>query len=218
VSSADQVVFVLQLALALGPLAVYFLGLGLVNSRARPCLVNARTDFVLLAIALIPIIICPVVTFIEYAQFWLAVLLVLAVTILFAVLLPKQNAGWVIYNIDPECCRRRLERTCKKLGWELEWGEDDLYIRAIDMKVSFSVLPWLRNVTIYLHNSVGEPHRACEQLIDVFADEIGHESMLPSPTGASLVVIGGALLGLPMWYLFHHMDAVVDVVKRILMA
>ena len=55
-SSADEVVFVLRLALALGPLAIYFLGLGLVNSSARPCVVRARADFVVLAIAVVPMV------------------------------------------------------------------------------------------------------------------------------------------------------------------
>ena len=42
--------------------------------------------------------------------------------------------------------------------------------------------------------------------------------MLPSPTGASMVVIGAALLGVPMYYLLNHMNAIVDVVKHIFFA
>ena len=44
VDAPAHVVFVLEVLIALGPLAVYFLGLGLVNSQPRPCLVNARAD------------------------------------------------------------------------------------------------------------------------------------------------------------------------------
>ena len=49
-------------------------------------------------------------------------------------------------------------------------------------------------------------------------EEMAAEGLLPSPTGASLVLIGAALLGVPMWYLLHHMGAIVDVVRQILFA
>ena len=48
------------------------------------------------------------------------------------------------------------------------------------------------------------------------AREIRREAMLPSPAGASMVVIGAALLGVPMWYLFHHMDAIASAVRQVL--
>jgi len=70
-NSADQVLFVLQLILVIGPLAVYFLGLGLVNSQANPCLVNARVDFVVLTTAFIPVILGPMVLLIQHGHYLL---------------------------------------------------------------------------------------------------------------------------------------------------
>ncbi|UCD27311.1 MAG: hypothetical protein JSV03_09265 [Planctomycetota bacterium] len=218
-NSADEVVFVLHLALVLGPLAVYFLGLGLVNSQARPCLVNARTDFVLLAIAVIPVVICPLVVIVELGRQWLAVGVVIVVGGLFYWMLPSRDAGWVIYNIDPQRCRHLLKHVCRQLGWDVEEDSAALRIEPVGLIVNMSILPWLRNVTLSVCKKTGgKGGSAHVDLIRGFHREIQTESMLPSPAGASLVIVGGALLGLPMWYLFHHMDAVVVVVRRILLA
>ena len=83
-SSADQVFFVLHLILILGPLAVYFLGLGLVNSLARPCLVNARRDFLLLTISFVPIILVPTLSLIEHGHRVVAACVVMVIAAVFA--------------------------------------------------------------------------------------------------------------------------------------
>ena len=218
-NSADEVVFVLQLSLTLGPLAIYFLGLGLVNSRAHPCVVNARGDFLVLSIAVFPVIIWPVIVLVELGQLWFAAGVVFVLSGLFYWMLPGRDAGWVIYNIDPGLCKRVLEEACGKLGWTVEESNNELHIKPVGLLISFSTLPWLRNVTLGVcKSSGGRLGSAHKQFGQALHNELETESMLPSPTGASLVVIGGALLGLPMWYLFHHMDAVVDVVRRMLLA
>jgi len=218
VDSADQVVFILQLILVLGPLAVYFLGLGLVNSQAHPCLVNARVDFVVLATAFIPIIIGPLVILIEHGHYLLSACVLLLVAGLFWVMLPARNEAWVIYNIDPREFERALERVCRRLGWALGAKGDHILIMPADLIVTKSTLPLLRNVTLRVRAGSEPNPQAVEHLIEGIGRELQRQAMLPSATGASLVVIGAALLGLPMWYLFHHMDAIVDVVKQILFA
>ena len=98
--SSDQVVFVLQLIIALGPLAVYFLGLGLVNSQAHPCLVRARSDFVLLAVAFVPVIIAPVLLLVQHGHPLIALLVVAAVAGIFAAPAAARSGIWVVYNIS----------------------------------------------------------------------------------------------------------------------
>ncbi len=215
--SIDQVVFVLEVMLALGPLAVYFLALGLVNSQARPCLVRARADFALLAIAFVPVIIVPVAALVEHGWLWPAAGVVVGVTALFFGMLPGRGAGWVIYNVDPSQCRRLLQRACRRLGWTAEDRGGQLHVAQADLIVSLSAVPWLRNATVRVRSVTGVPcGSAGERLIRALGQEIRQETMLPSSTGASLVVIGAMLLGIPMWYLLHHMGAIVEVVRQIL--
>lgn len=216
--TADQVVFVLQLILVVGPLAVYFLGLGLVNSQAHPCLVNARADFVLLTVAFLPVLIGPILFLIQHDCFWLAAAVLAAIVALFRLLLPSRHSAWVIYNVSSEQCSRLLERACRRLGWALAPTGDRWVISPAELTVTVSGLPWLRNVTIRIHTGSLAADAQRHRLIAALEAEIQREAMLPSPMGASLVLIGASLLGVPMWYLFHHMDAIVDVVRHILFA
>lgn len=217
--SGDQAVFVLRLVLTLGPLAVYFLGLGLVNSQARPCVVRSRPDFVVLTIAFVPVVVAPVVMLIEQGLLWLAAGAIVVLITLFFAMLPGRREGWVIYNVSPDQCRRLLERACRRLGWTATGTDDELRVTSAGLIIHSSAVPWLRNATVRIEGATDEPgeHRR-DLLIQALCREADGEAMLPSPAGASMVVIGATLLGVPMWYLFHHMDAVVAAVRQILVS
>jgi hypothetical protein len=223
VDAADQVILVLQVVLTIGPVAVYFLGLGLVSSQAYPCLVSERADFVLLAVAFVPVILWPVVALVTAGGYALTAILLAAVLLLFFTLLPARTGGWVIYNLSADECRQALQRACARLGWHMEpapsgQNEEEMLIRPIGLTLMLASMPWLRNVTLRLKAPGGlQPGDSCD-LLAALSREIRRESLLPSPTGAGLVVIGATLLGFPLWYLFHHMDSIVDVVRRILLA
>ncbi len=223
-NSSDQVVFVLQVALALGPLAIYFLGLGLVNSQARPFLASARADFIVLTTAFAPVICWPTIALIEQGRVGMAAGVVAAVAGLFWYLIPARTGGWVIYNISPETTAEVIHRTCRRRGWQLTGHperDEDCTVEPLGLRLTTHSMPWLRNVTIQLarpQTGLAADPAAARQFASALAGELGRESMLPSPTGASLVVLGAGLLGMPMWYLFRNMDAIVDVVRRILPA
>lgn len=229
----SQVISILRVVLAIGPIALYFLGLGLINSQARPCLVSSRVDFTVLTTACVPVIVWPVVTLVEVGHYGLAGATVGVLGLLFGLLLPRREAGWVIYNISDEQCQAVVRRMCRRQGWRLEPAgvdgsveagsrEVDGRIEPIGLSLSRHSLPWLRNVTLRVEPTrcpaEGEWPSIRRRFVDALEAELGHESMLPSPAGASLVIAGTTLLGLPMWYLFRHMDAIVEVVRRILFA
>ncbi|HOB74399.1 MAG TPA: hypothetical protein PKG54_07725 [Phycisphaerae bacterium] len=213
----DQVLFILQVVLALGPIAVYFLALGLVNSQARPFLISARRDFVLLASAFVPLVLVPAFGLVATGHGWLALVVVAGVVALFRAMLPARHTAWVIYNVGVGQFHRLLGRACRRQGWQLRTEGDVLCIDPVGLQLTRHGITWLRNVSLEFHGA-GRHSAHARQLVEALNDELGCESMLPSPTGASLVVIGASLLGLPMWYLFTHMDQIVDVVRQILFA
>jgi hypothetical protein len=218
-NSAEQVVFVLQIILTLGPLAVYFLALGLVNSQASSRLVNARVDFVLLTIAFVPVILVPAVLLVWQGWLLTAIGGLLAVGGLFRAMLPARSGAWVIYNIDAHECRQLLKRACRRLGWTASCTQDELHVCPVGLTVRWETLPWLRNATIRVHAVSDDPLEPAQaRLIGAIREEIEQLAMLPSPTGASLVLIGAGLLGMPLWYVFQHIEAIVDVVQQILFA
>ncbi|MDM8004789.1 MAG: hypothetical protein QUV05_01365 [Phycisphaerae bacterium] len=220
--ASDQVVFVLQLVLALGPLAVYFLGLGLVNSQAHPCMVPARTDFVVLTIALVPLIMGPVLAMVKFGGWWPLAVASVAAAVFVGVLLPRRNSGWVIYNTSLPQCRRLLYRACRRLGLSAEGNDEQVQIAEIGLTVFLTALPVLRNVTLSLRTQSGRhgegDQAVVRRLMDTLEGEIQEESMLPSPAGASMVVIGAAMLAVPMWFFFHHVDAIARAVRQIFFA
>jgi hypothetical protein len=218
--STHQVVFVLQLLLTLGPLAVYFLGLGLLNSQAHPSLVRAKQDFLLLSLAFLPVIVVPMVSGLSRGWFIAPLTLLACIAILFLFLLRSTHRAWVIYNIDEVRVEVLLKRACRRLGWTLSPAETaGWHLSPADLVITKSSLPWLRNVTLrFAPRSGDESSRARLELFDALRTELSRESMLPSATGASLVLIGAGLIGLPMCYVCQHMEAIVDVVRSILLA
>ena len=189
-NSADEVVFVLQLSLTLGPLAIYFLGLGLVNSRAHPCVVNARGDFLVLAIAVFPVIVWPVIVLVELGQLWFAAGVVFALSGLFYWMLPRRDAGWVIYNIDPALCKSVLKEACRKLGWTVEECNNELQIKPVGLHIIFSTLPWLRNVTLGVGKaSGGRFESAHTKLGQALHNELQTESMLLYLKTSCIIII-----------------------------
>jgi len=222
VDASDQVVFVLQLVLALGPLAVYFLGLGLVNSQAHPCMVPARTDFVVLTIALVPLVMGPVLAMVEFGGWWPVMIAGLALAGFIGLMLPRRNSGWVIYNTSLPQCRRLLCRACRRLGLSADGGDDHVQIAEMGLTVQLTSLPVLRNVTLSLksvpHPGAQGDDAVVRRLIRTLEQEIHQESMLPSPAGASMVVIGAAMLAVPMWLFFHHVEAIARAVRQIFFA
>ncbi len=216
----DQAVFVLKVILALAPLSLYFLGLGLVSSRARPCLVSARVDFALLGVAFVPVIALPVMALVGQGQAHLVTAVVLALVGLFVFLLPRRDQSWVIYNCSPAQGRRLLQQAARGLGWQLALDADGpSTIQPVGLRVTQAGLPWLRSVTLHI-DGPASPEARCarREFIAAIREELRHETMLPSPTGASLVLIGAGLLGLPMWYFFHNINAIVETVRQIFSA
>jgi hypothetical protein len=221
VDTTDQVVFVLQLVLTLGPLAAYFLCLGLVNSQAHPCMIPARTDFVVLAVAVIPMVMGPVLALVEFGGWWPAVVAGFVVLGFIMMMLPRGNSGWVVYNASLPQCRRLLSRACLRLGLTVDAGEDHVDVPEAGLTVNLSSLPILRNVTLSLKGAAAENtdgRQLIQRLIGELEREIGRETMLPSPAGASMVVIGAAMLAVPMWYLCHNVDAIARAVRQIFFA
>jgi hypothetical protein len=166
-----------------------------------------------------PLLAIPVWLLADLGRYALAAGVTLGVTVFFLALVPRQSRRWVIYNCSPTQCKRLLTRVCRRHGWQAAWGGSGvLEVEPIHLQVSSEMLPLLRSVTLHIEANTPEQNQASERLIQTLRQEIREEAMLPSPTGASLVVLGTGLLGLPMWYFFHHFSTIVEVVRRIFAA
>jgi hypothetical protein len=185
-------------------------------------MVPARTDFVVLTIALVPLIMGPVLAMVKFGGWWPLAVASVAAAVFVGVLLPRRNSGWVIYNTSLPQCRRLLYRACRRLGLSAEGNDEQVQIAEIGLTVFLTALPVLRNVTLSLRTQSGRhgegDQAVVRRLMDTLEGEIQEESMLPSPAGASMVVIGAAMLAVPMWFFFHHVDAIARAVRQIFFA
>jgi hypothetical protein len=217
-STTGEVVLILQIALALGPVAVYLLALGLVNSRPHPCVVAGRTDYSVLAMVLVPLLASPLVVLAEHGWMLGAGLVVLVGAVVFVAARPRRDAEWVVYNTDAAQCERLLGEACRHAGWTFEAEDGHGTVRECGLQLRWSAAPWMRGVTLHLEGPEHVRRTSGTALMRGFERQARREAMLPSAMGAGLVLIGTCVLGIPTWYVARHMDAVVEVFRRMVVS
>lgn len=210
-----QVVDVLMLVGNVAPVAIYFLTLGLVNSHSRPYLTSSRSDFLALTIVLVPLLLWPLPGLAGLHAWWpLAGGLALTLA-LFIRMLPRRDAGFVVYNISENTCRRSLDRALAKLGLAGDWEGRSWRSRCGRLTIQLRKFALLRNVSI----NVELRSPADRNLVLAIQEQLGVEleriSQLPSTMGASLVLLGVALLVLPMWMVGRHIQDLVDAMSHL---
>lgn len=220
--AVDTLIMVANVA----PIALYFLILGLVNSHARPYLISSRSDFIALTIALAPVLMWPVPSFVQAGMVWPLIVGLLLAAAAFFLLLPRHDAGFVIYNISEARCMRIVGEAMRRLGLRGRWDGGTWRSEGDDFRVHLGKVAMLRNVTLHID---AEPARTTDGAADdpaktsTLVDQLGAElslrlksvSQLPSAMGTCLVMIGVAIMIVPMWMVSRHIDDLVDAMSHL---
>jgi hypothetical protein len=209
-ASSYEVTDVLLLVGNVGPIALYFLFLGLVNSHSRPCLVTCRSDFISLTIVLVPLLMWPVPMFARSDVWWLGLAGFLFAGVVFLRMLPSSGTGFVIYNISESRCRRLLADSIQQLGWKGHWQGHLWHGAGGRMTIWVRGFALLRNVTVHVESAEHDRRLAVDALYAELDSRLRTISQLPSTMGACLVVLGVGLLIIPMWMVGRNIDALVD--------
>jgi hypothetical protein len=218
-SSHEQAVFFLRVVINIAPVAVYFLALGLVNTQARPRLVSGRSDFIALTLVFIPVLVWPVPILIASGLWWVVLAGLCIGGAVFWAMLPERMSNWVVYNITERRCRRLLKDALARMGLAASEDPLGLVVESRNLRVDLNGFGLLNNVSVYLRPIQGELDEAwLLRLRAEFDEQLGTMSLLPSPTGACLVMLGVGLLIVPLWMMSRHMDAIVEIVSRLLSA
>jgi hypothetical protein len=213
----ERALAAIEVLVLVGPVAVYVLWLGLVNSRPTPRLIRLREDFLTLTVAIVPFVAAPMVRLVRAGQGEFAVLFAALVLVCFLRLLPHRQAGWVIYNVVPGGVERLTDAAVRSLGWVSSWDGRRLRIPDRGLVLELRSLPALRNVTLHLRScEPGPSDRDIEQLRAELGRLLGREAGLPSVVGACLCLAGVTLLIVPLGMLSRHSDAIAEVVTRVL--
>ncbi|UCG16061.1 MAG: hypothetical protein JSV19_12280 [Phycisphaerales bacterium] len=212
--ATGQVIVILKVLFHVGPVAVYFVALGLVNSQSTPKLVNARTDFLALTVVFCPLLFWPVPALIQGGLVWVVLGGAALFLPAFYAFSRRLDCDWVVYNVSDYRARRLLDRAVRDLRWRYTWEDNVLRVENHDLSLRLSALPMLRNVTVHVDAATQAQRQAVSQLRGRFSEMLATQQLLPSLTGSCLLMLGLSLLMLPLWMMSHHSDAIAEVVTR----
>ena len=192
-----------QLATMIVPVAVYFLILGLLNTRNKPQLLTARGDFSLLLVSLSPLLILPVLGAVGVSA--LSVTITAAVVGGAVLLLAPKGPSWVVYNLSIKKTINAVEDALIKMSLPYKPSRDGFVMNSDgdpfeSPAIHISGFVLLRNVSIRLD-------RADADLAERFQAEL-HRSLSAIRTEANsmavaLLLVATAMLVAPVTLLAH---------------
>jgi hypothetical protein len=206
VLSSEPVVLFFRLVTILVPVGMYFLLLGLLNSRRTPQLLSGRQDFTLLLIAFAPVLVLPVLNVLRASLPVVAV--AAAMTVVAAVLLAPRPGRWVIYNLPADRALEVVRKALEDIGVPFEECGGGFRIGQGHLPVQINAFPLLRNVSIRL---IG----AEKPLQRHFADALGRRlttcraETCPATVGLLLVAI--AMMVAPLVLVAHRAGDIVRI-------
>jgi len=182
-----------QIAAVAAPVALYFLVLGLLNTRRHPQLVRGRVDFILLMAALAPLAICPLAAWVGSSP--VAMAAAGAAALAAAWLLSPPRESWVIYNIAPAAAASVVERALRRAGLDFAHEPGEQTFRLGDGQVRLSSFPLLRNVSI---RAVGCDGRACDLFERALAEHVVRLDARTTPAAMAMLLVATVMLVAPL--------------------
>ena len=182
----------LRVATVVVPVALYFLILGLLNSRPRPQLLRGRHDFAMLLVALCPLFVLPVLSW--SGGSWAALAAVAAAVGAGLVLLSPPAASWVVYNILPCEAAEAVRQALRLANVEFRPGDGGFDL-GDGSAVRLSSFPLLRNVSVRLTGADPDVSRRFERAL---AERLGTVAAETTPMAMALLLVATAMLVAPL--------------------
>jgi hypothetical protein len=201
----------LRIATVVVPVAMYFLVLGLLNSRSRPQLLRGRRDFALLLIALGPVFVLPVLHWVQ--NVWVALAIVAGAGACVMRLLAPPKASWVIYNIAPDEARQRIAEALRAAG--LAFAGEGRSLRLADGPGTLRVtdFPLLRNVTVRV---LGVGKQQAARFESALARELHGVEAETTPMTMALLLVATAMLAAPLALVAPRVPEIVRLLTGVL--
>jgi hypothetical protein len=189
----------LRLCLALGPVAMYLLLLGMINLSRRPVMVSGVRDTATLALALSGLIVIgPMELFFPYsaaARFgdyvWLLLALLYVMCVVLTLLLLRPRL--VIYNISVDKLRSFLADAVERLDADAHWAGDSLVLPQLKVQLYIDNYPALRNVSLVSAGG-GQSNAGWRRLELVLLAVLARAEVPRNPRGLSLLAAGLLIL------------------------
>ncbi|MCB9854955.1 MAG: hypothetical protein H6818_04650 [Phycisphaerales bacterium] len=207
---------VLMLIGSAGPVAIYFLSLGLVNCHARPCLISARSDFIALSVVLAPLLLWSLPVAIQFGSGWMLGLAAIVLAVIFRKLVPGRNEGFVLYNVSRQIGHELIQATLSNKEAAFRRESETAWV-SLDgrVRVTASTFALLRSVSIQVEGESRQIASAARRLRDGLERNLSRVEQLPSAVGAGLVLAGVGIAVVPMWLVTRHIQDLVEVVASL---
>ena len=191
--SLDNVDVSLRIAMGVAPVALYFLILGLLNSRRHPQLLTGRRDAALLVAVLGPLFVLPVVSWAGAS--WWTLASVAAVLGAGAFLLGGRRASWVIYNLTVDQACGAVGQALEAMGMEFRREAGTFHLAGGDAAVRIDSFPLLRNVSVHVRGCDDRFARRFERALLGRLTAIRAET---TPMALALLLVATAMLVVPL--------------------
>lgn len=212
IAANQQLIVPLHIATVVVPVAVYFLVLGLLNSRRHPQLLRGRRDFALLVIALSPLFALPALSYIGISP--LTVVGVAAAVGGLVWAMAPRGESWVIYNTALPQAARAVEQALTAMGLHTARSRRHVFrLQGQDATIEVTSFSLLRNVSIRLRGGDAPLARRFERELAVVLGEIRTE---PHPMAVGLLLVATAMLVAPLALVAHRAGEIVRILTDLL--
>lgn len=212
----------LHLCIALGPLGVYLLLLGIVNLIPRPFVTNGTRDTVALAVAVSGLIVAgPMELFAPQAAAvrWgtpVVLLLLLGFYVLgttFLVLMMRPRL--VIYNMTLEQLRPVLAELVSQLDPEARWARDTLVMPKLHLQFNIEAQVAMRNVQLVAIGS-SQSFGGWRRLENTLRASLADLHTKSNPYGLSFLMFAVLILGMVAYWMAADRQAVAEALRDML--
>ena len=209
--SSQQFGYSIKLIMILAPIALYFLMLGLLNTRKCPQLLTGRQDFALLSVALSPIALGLAVQYLGVST-WVLLATASLIAVAIALLAPK-TGNFVIYNLPMLQGRKILINELQKMGYSVSQTANYLDINSGQGRIEISNFPLLRNISFKL---TGLNRAAWEKFESRLEKKISSIEAEPSPAAVSLLLTATAMIVAPAALLIQNTPEIVRLLSDLI--
>lgn len=188
-----------ELLLAVGPVAMYLVLIGLINLRRRPYVMTGARESMLVGLALLGLaVVGPMELFFPQQaanQFgpyiWLLLFVFYVLAVLLWILVARPRL--VIYNISNAQLRAVLSEAALKLDPEARWAGDSLALPRLNVQLYVEAFDTMRNVTL-VGTGNGQNFTNWHRLEGVLRSLLREITVPRNPRGFSLLVVGMLLI------------------------
>jgi hypothetical protein len=191
----------LHLSIALGPLAVYLLLVGMINLSTRPFLTTGARDVAAIGVAISGFIAAgPMELFLPEAAadrfgpfVWLLLLAFYGLCLTLLVLMMRPRL--VIYNANSEQLHSILSEVIHELGAEARWAGDSLVVPQLGVQLHVEPFGAMRNAQLV---SAGprQSYTGWRRLELALSSKLKATTVARNPHGYALIAIGVLLIGM----------------------